>query len=148
MKRIACLLISLCLFSIAAAAQTRVYQEGAVIRMRMGPCMPIPGGIMAALAGQPSAVPSADTCPEYTLVSDRVIYVVVAKSSNELIPLADNLDFRLQKNEILVHLDDTTHEIRLAVRAMSLRKDWEREQLERQHTKVPTRIARGDEHRR
>src|SRR4051812_22641860 len=129
MKRIACLFIALYCLLGTAAAQTRIYQKGTVIRMKMAECMADSGGgFLAALSGQAAVAPSGETCREYTLVSDRVVYVVVAKSSNELIPLADDLDFRLQKNEILVHLDDTTKEIRLSVRAMTLRDEWQREE--------------------
>jgi hypothetical protein len=145
MKRISCLLISICLLSALAAAQTRIYQKGTVIRMKMGQCMATSGGgILAALSGQAPVAPSHETCPEYTLVSDRVVYVVVAKSSNELIPLADDLDFRLQKNEILVHLDDTTKEVRLSVRAMTLRDEWQREELDRQGTSTATRVSHNE----
>jgi hypothetical protein len=144
MKRIAAIFITITLLSISPAAQTRLYQKGTVIRMRIAQCMATSGGIMAALAGQPAATPSADTCPEYTLVSDKVVYVVVSKSSKELIPLAENIDFRLQKNELLIHVDDTTREIRLAVRSMSLRPEWERNELERQRSSSPTRISQND----
>jgi hypothetical protein len=145
MKRLACQLVFLCLLTVMAAAQTRIYKKGSIVRMKMGQCMSASsGGFLAALSGQTAAPGAPDGCPEYTLVSDRVVYVVVAKSSSELIPLADELDFRLQKNEILVHLDDTTKEVRLVVRAMSLREEWEREEFERQHPDSPTRIAHGD----
>lgn len=144
MKRIASILIALCLLSISLAAQTRIYQKGAVTRMRMAQCMPISGGLKATLAGLPAAIPSADTCPEYTLVSDKVIYVVVAKSSKELIPLADDIDFRLHKNELLIHLDDTTREIRLAVRSMTLRSESDRNEPDRQHPKTPKLISHSD----
>jgi hypothetical protein len=144
MKRFVCALISACLLSALAAGQTRIYQKGTVIRMKMAQCMATSsGGFLAALSGQ-APVASGDTCPEYTLVSDRVVYVVVAKSSNELIPLADDLEIRLQKNEILVHLDDTTKEIRLSVRAMTLRDEWQREELERQRTRAATRVSHND----
>jgi|1186.fasta_scaffold837176_1 hypothetical protein len=145
MKRVICALISVCLLSAMAAAQTRIYQKGTVIRMKMTQCMAASGGgFLAALSGQAPVAPSGETCPEYTLVSDRVVYVVVAKSSNELIPLADDLDFRLQKNEILVHIDDTTKEIRLSVRAMTLRDEWQREELERQRTRTASRVSHSD----
>jgi len=145
MKRAACLLISIVLFSTLAIAQTRLYQKGVVTRMRIGECMANSGGILSLLAGQagPAVAPS-ETCPEYTLISDRVVYVMVAKSSNELIPLADDLQFRFQKNEILVRVDDSTREVRFSVRAMSLRPDWELEQMERQLTKASTRIVHGE----
>jgi hypothetical protein len=144
MKRIACLLVLICLLSIAPAAQTRIYQKGIVTQMRMAQCMPTSGGIMAALAGQPAATPSTDSCPEYTLVSDKVVYVIVAKSSKELIPLADDIEFRLQKNEILIHVDDTMREIHLAVRSMSLRPESDHEELEPQRAKSPTRVSHND----
>jgi hypothetical protein len=144
MKPTAWLLLSALMLSITPAAQTRIYEKGTVIRMRMAQCMPISGGIKAALAGLPATTPSSAACPEYTFVSDKVVYIVVAKSSKELIPLADSIDFRLQKNELVIHVDDSTREIRLAIRSMSLRSEWERDQLERQRIESPTRISQNE----
>jgi len=66
-----------------------------------------------------------ESCPEYTLVSNDVVYVVVGKSSNQLIPLAETIDFRLHKNEIAVRIDDAKHETKFMIKEMIMRADWD-----------------------
>ncbi|MGB6332860.1 MAG: hypothetical protein WBF41_13890, partial [Candidatus Sulfotelmatobacter sp.] len=63
---------------------------------------------------------------EYTLVSNRVVFLIVGKSSNQLIPLAESIDFRLQKNEIAVRIDDAKHEARFTIKEMMVRSEWDR----------------------
>ena len=70
----------------------------------MGDCILAHHGFMVAFGG-PSTPEPLEACPEYTLVSDNVVYIIVGKSSNQLIPLAETIDFRLQKNELAVRVD-------------------------------------------
>jgi hypothetical protein len=92
--------------------------------MRMGDCQMSRHGFVAAMGGgQAQLMP--DACPEYTLVSDKVVYVIVGKSSNQLIPLADVIDFRLHRNEMAVRIDDARHESRFSIREMILRSEWD-----------------------
>ena len=72
--------------------------------MRMGDCMPVHHGFMVAMGGAPTQM-SSEVCPEYTLVSDKVVFVIVGKSSDQLIPLADVVDFRFNKNELAMRID-------------------------------------------
>src|SRR5579863_9058669 len=118
------LLASLLAASLAGAAPIGVYQRGTVVRMRMQDCTFSPRGFLANFSPAGPAT-SADACQEYTLVSEKVVYVVVGKSSNQLIPLADAIDFRLSKNELAVRLDDSRHESRFGIKEMILRADWE-----------------------
>jgi hypothetical protein len=53
------------------------------------------------------------------------VFVIVRTSSNQLIPLADVVDFRLHKNELAVRLDDARHESRFTVKEMILRTEWD-----------------------
>jgi hypothetical protein len=76
--------------------------------------------------GGPATMVGQETCPEYTLVSNEVVFVIVGKSSNQLIPLAETIDFRLQKNELAVRVDDAKHEARFAIKEMIVRSEWER----------------------
>lgn len=81
-------------------------------------------GFVAAMGGgQAQMLP--DACPEYTLVSDKVVYVIVGRSSNQLIPLADVIDFRLHRNEMAVRIDDARHESKFSIKEMVLRSEWD-----------------------
>jgi hypothetical protein len=110
-----------------------IYQHGTIVRMRVGDCLP-DHGFMAALSG-PSAPQPKQACPEYTLVADNVIYIIVGRPSKDVLPLAETIDFRLRKNEIAVRLDDARREVRFMVREMALRTEWEhrRDEQEQMH---------------
>jgi hypothetical protein len=110
--------------SIASAAPIGIYQHGTVVRMRMGDCVLMHGGFMAAF-GPPQAAQAEGPCPEYTLVTDKVVFVIVGKSSNQLVPLAEIIDFRFQKKELAVRVDDARHESKFAIREMTLRSEWD-----------------------
>ena len=45
-----------------------------------------------------------------------------------LIPLAEVTRFRLQKNEMLIRIDDAPKESRFHIKAMLLRPEWDRAQ--------------------
>ena len=60
------------------------------------------------------------------LISERAVFVIVGRSSNQLIPLADVIDFRLYNREVAVRLDDAKHESKFAVKEMVLRSEWDR----------------------
>lgn len=106
------------------AASAGVYQQGTVVRMRMGDCLPVHHGFMVAMGGTPTQM-SSEVCPEYTLVSDKVVFVIVGKSSDQLIPLADVVDFRFNKNELAMRIDDARRESKFNIKEMILRTDWE-----------------------
>lgn len=118
------LIVISCTVSFARAGQLGVYQHGTVVRMRMGDCLPVHRGFMVAFGG-PAAQTAADVCPEYTLVSDKVVFVIVGRSSNQLIPLADVIDFRLHNNELAVRVDDARHESKFSIKEMILRSEWD-----------------------
>ena len=123
MRFVRCL-IGLILALCAQAAWAGVYQHGTVVRMRMVDCMPVHHGFIAAMGGAQAPVVS-DVCPEYTLLSDRVVFVIVGKSSNQLIPLADVVDFRFDKNELAMRIDDARHETKFSIKEMILRNEWD-----------------------
>lgn len=124
MKPILCVLTIFCGLQLASAQQVGVYQHGTVVRMRMGDCAATHHGFVAAMGGAPAQIP-ADDCPEYTLVSDKVVFVIVGRSSNQLIPLADAVDFRIHRNELAVRVDDAKHESKFTIKEMVLRADWD-----------------------
>src|SRR5271169_7256972 len=124
MKSTLLLAIALGSVSVALAAPLGIYQHGTVVRMRMGDCMLMHRGFVSAY-GPPPAAMSEESCPEYTLVTDKVVFVIVGKSSNQLVPLAEVIDFRFQKKELAVRVDDARKESRFAIKGMTLRSEWE-----------------------
>ncbi len=120
-KGVVILILAFC----AQFASAGVYQHGTVVRMRMVDCLPVHHGFITAMGGGPAQA-TGDVCPEYTLVSDRVVFVIVGKSSNELVPLADIVDFRLNKNELAMRIDDAQRETKFNIKSMVLRTDWDR----------------------
>ena len=48
---------------------------------------------------------------------------------NDLIPLAETTRFRLQKNELLIRIDDASKESHFRIKAMVLRPEWDRNQM-------------------
>ena len=125
MKRACLLILMVCGLSALPVAQMGIYQHGTVVRMHMGDCMLTHRGFMTAFGG-PAAPESQNFCPEYTLVSDNVVFVIVGKSSNQLIPLAETIDFRLRKNELAVRVDDAKHETMFTIKEMIVRSEWNR----------------------
>ncbi len=124
MKSTLLLITLFCSLQVAAAKDIGIYQHGTVVRMRMGDCAASHRGFMATMSG-PSVPIVSEKCPEYTLVSDKVVYVIVGKSSEQLIPLADAIDFRLHHSELDVRVDDAKHESKFAIKEMILRSEWD-----------------------
>ena len=120
-KNVLWLALALCTCQTAWAG---IYQHGTVVRMRMVDCLPVHHGFMAVMGGAPSPT-GPEVCPEYTLVSDKVVFVIVGKSSDQLVPLADSVDFRFNKNELALRIDDARRESRFSIKEMILRSDWD-----------------------
>lgn len=121
------LVLVVSLIPVAWTQPLGVYQHGTVVRMRMSDCPFSHHGVLAAF-GSPAAQGAEiaiETCPEYTLISDTVVYVIVGRSSGQLIPLADVIDFRLHNNEMVVRIDDARHESKFTVKEMILRSEWD-----------------------
>ena len=108
-------------------AQIGIYQHGSVVRMHMDECVLSRHPFMTAFGG-PAVPATQEPCPEYTLVSEKVVFVIVGKSSKQLIPLAETIDFRIHNNELAVRVDDAKRESRFTIREMILRPEWERAQ--------------------
>ncbi len=124
--------ILLCVFLLVMptflCAQGRSHYEGVIIRMRMTDCLSPQHGFMAAMAGG-GKVEAGALCPEYVLVTDKVVYVISGKDSDQLIPLAESTRFRLQKNEMLIRIDDAPKETHFHIKSMVLRPEWDRSQM-------------------
>jgi hypothetical protein len=111
-------------FSTCVVAETKL-QRGTIVRMQMAECISAERGFMAALSG--ASHPSTEEfCPEYVLVADKVVYVIVGRTSSSLVPLAETTKFRFQNNELLIRIDDARHETRFGIREMVLRSEWDR----------------------
>jgi hypothetical protein len=124
MKRVLLLSLLLCMSSTSVAAQAKL-QRGTIIRMQMAECVSAEHGFMAALSGA-SHNSSEALCPEYVLVGDKVVYVIVGRTSSSLVPLAEVTKFRFQNNELLIRIDDAKRETRFGIREMVLRSEWDR----------------------
>lgn len=121
-----------CIFLLALpvflSAQTHSRQQGTIVRMRMTECLGPQHAFMATMSGGGNAEAGL-LCPEYVLVADKVVYVISGKSSERLIPLAEVTRFRMQKNEMLIRVDDATKESHFHIKAMVLRPEWDRNQM-------------------
>lgn len=128
MKRIVLLSVLIACLSAAAMAQTGSHQQGTIVRMRMTDCLPAEHGFMTMMSGGSAAPPAGLLCPEYVLLTDTVVYSISGKNSDELLPLAESTSFRLQKNEMLIRVDDTSKESHFRITAMITRVEWDRTQ--------------------
>jgi hypothetical protein len=103
--------------------------KGTVIKMRMSDCA-APHSFMAAMSGAPAQ--NVGTCPEYTVMSDKVVYVVVGRRAEEFIPLAENMVFLIRKNELVIFSDDEKTKSRFVILQMTMRADWDREEARKE----------------
>ena len=126
MKRMALMFAFVLSVAVLVQAQSIWSFKGTVIKMRMGDCA-MQRGFMATLAGVP-AVSTGVTCPEYTVTSDKVVYVVVGRRAEDFIPLAENLDFLIRKNDLVLFSDDEKTKSHFQILQMTLRADWDREE--------------------
>lgn len=108
-------------------AQAQNRQQGTIVRMRMGNCAEPPHRFMTNMSGG-SKVENGLQCPEYVLVADKVVYIISGKS-NQLLPLAETTLFRLQKNEMLIRIEDEAKESHFYIKAMLLRTEWEHAEM-------------------
>ncbi|HEX4786276.1 MAG TPA: hypothetical protein VH350_18190 [Candidatus Sulfotelmatobacter sp.] len=128
MKRTQFCIAMLFSFSLAVTAQTHSPQQGTIVRMRMAECPGLQHPRLSQMSGGGNQESGA-LCPEYVLVGEKVVYVITGKSAEPLIPLAEVTRFRLQKNEMLIRIDDASKESRFHIKAMVLRPEWDRNQM-------------------
>jgi hypothetical protein len=107
----------------AFAAPIGSYQQGTVVRMHMGDCQLMHKGFMNQFGPPQGGI--EDSCPEYTLLTDKVVFVIVGKSSTQLVPLAEVIDFRFENKELAVRVDDARKESKFTIKEMTLRSEWE-----------------------
>ena len=124
-KRLPHVLWILLILCVAPRAWAGIYQHGTVVRMRMGDCLPVRHGFLSVVGGGPPIQAAPEVCPEYTLVSDKVVFVIVGSSSDQVVPLADVVDFRFHKNELAMRIDDSRKESKFMIKEMVLRTEWD-----------------------
>jgi len=110
-------------------AQAQWSFKGTVTKMRMTDCV-AQKSFMAAMSGTQAQAPG--NCPEYTVMSDKVVYIVVGKRAEEFIPLAEDMKFLIRKNELVLFSDDEKTKSHFVVQQMTLRADWEREEARKE----------------
>ena len=120
MKRIALLFVFVVCAATISQAEDKYSFKGTVIRMEMRDC--VVAGFRAAMSGAPGSV---GHCPEYTVMTPSVLYVMVARQTEGFIPLAEDVEFKVIKNEVLAGEKSKS---RFVIQKMMLRSDWEREQ--------------------
>ena len=123
MRRILTCILLLILPTLATA-QNHNLQRGTIVRMRMTDCLGPQHKFMTTMSGGANIETGAQ-CPEYVLVTDNVVFVISGKTADALIPLAEATHFRLQKNEMLIRIDDAQRESRFTIKEMVLRSEWE-----------------------
>jgi hypothetical protein len=129
MKRSLLLFVFLLSAAALLQAEGRWSFKGTVIRMKMSGC-PAQKTFLAAMSGVPA--PAVENCPQYTVMSDKVVYVVVGRRAEDFIPLAEGLDFLIRKNELILFSDDEKTRTRFVIQQMTLRAEWEREEARRE----------------
>ena len=138
------LLLLICAVALPLHAQR--IQVGTVTRMQTKDCTIVHGAFATVIGSMPQK--TEEVCPEYTLVSDKVVYVVVGKRSSQFMPLAEIIQFRLYKNELLVRVDDEKRECHFSIKEMELRSDWERDQtLRNKQLDLRLQAERNELHR-
>ncbi len=108
------------------ALQDNLYQKATFVRMEMGECISSQPVFVTAMSG--GTLPQVGgTCPQYTVVADTVVYLIVGKASEPFIPLAESIAFRIRNKDFVVRPGEAKRESRFKVKAMMLRVDWERD---------------------
>jgi len=143
MKRILFVVFPLLMLVATLMGQNSELQKGTIIRMHMAECLP-EHHFIARMSGDPAMVPVVQ-CPEYVLMTDKVVYAISGRSSNQLLPLAEVTRFRMQNGEILIRIDDERKESHFHVKAMVLRSDWEREHMEEEEVHAASEGMHGGE---
>lgn len=128
MKRVPLLLTFLLCAAAFLPAENHWIVQGTAVRMKLADCLP-ERGFRATMSGMPVV---KDSCPQYTVMSSRVVYVILGRHPEEFMPLAQNVHFAIRKNEVLVFGKNNKVQSHFVVKQMMLRSDWEREQALRE----------------
>lgn len=103
--------------------------KATVVSMTMSECT-ISHRLISNLSGTPiiATVP----CAEYTVLSDKVAYVLVGRHTEQSLSLGSDMFFREENKELVVFSDDEKSRVRFPIKHMMLRSDWEHEKTVRE----------------
>jgi hypothetical protein len=73
----------------------------------------------------PPQAPVEEACPEYTLLSEKVVFVIAGKSSKEFFATRRSRGFSLSEERAFHSLDDERKESKSVIKEMTLRCQWE-----------------------
>jgi hypothetical protein len=112
------LCVVLCLASAAYAKDPKAYQSGKLLQMDSAPC---------GVAENGDGKKTQDLlCQEYVLQAERVIYRIRPRDEKHpvLLPISDRAQFRVEKDKILLRVEDfDTKERKFVVVSMAPRTD-------------------------
>ena len=114
--------------SASAAPVSPKYQSALITRMRMVHCMEPPrrGSVVADIlvgSAPPTAMGAAE-CPEYEIEAAKVFYRIRPRK-DVLLPVGEEIRFRMHKRDLLVLTDDADKELVFSVVEMTLRSKRE-----------------------
>jgi len=122
MLKTACLIAMFMLCSEFGDTQTNSFR-GTVVYMEMSQCTQ-DHGFVSAMSGQ--KVVTSRACPEYTVMTDKVAYIVVGLKTNQFMPLAEDVTFFINDGDVTVSYQGGKNPSHFKLRRMILRADWER----------------------
>lgn len=100
------------------------YETALVTHMHMAHCMEPPrhgGFVTDSIVGPAPATPAgAAECPEYEIEGARVSYRIRPRR-DVLLPVGDEVHFRLHKRDLLILTDDASKELVFSVVEMTLK---------------------------
>ncbi len=98
--------------------------KATVVSMTMSECT-IAHRFISNLSGTPiiGTVP----CAEYTVLSDKMAYVLLGRRTEQSLSLGGDMFFREENKELVVFSDDEKSRVRFPIKQMMLRSDWEHE---------------------
>jgi hypothetical protein len=128
MKRVGWVIAVVFAVGCTAIGQVRTFR-GTVVRMKISECSR-QHTFVSAMSG--TNIVTTETCPEYTVMTEKVVYVLVGRKSEEFIPLAEDIILHVRKNDFVVISEDERTQSHFAVKQMTLRQDWERDEQRRE----------------
>ncbi len=103
------------------SANAHFYRKGTIVRMSVVSCMGAEHkGIMDVIGGGMTGGGGPEgLCREFTLKSDKVVYRIRTRKE-VLLPLGEDVDFRLARKDLVIKQDDEPDELKFTVLSMKL----------------------------
>ena len=96
------------------------YRKGIIVRMNVVKCTGAEHkGLMETLAAASGGSGDVGFCREYTLKTERVLYHIRIRKEL-LLPIGEEVEFRLSQKELIVKQDDNPEEAKFSVISMKL----------------------------